>query len=101
MTKRASRLSAVPDRKPEGVTLTLDERDAVDKAKARARVLARLGVDLSEHDFDLDSDTVAELFDVIADSVDQINDIFAAVDRRREGGGVESGPPAGINAQRS
>jgi hypothetical protein len=74
---------------PPNVTLTIAERDAIDGAMHRIRTLARLGrqlVDIDDDDHDVVVFGGAELFEVVEETVEEIELALGAADERRIGG---------------
>lgn len=66
------------------VTLTLDERDAIDGGIGRVRTLVDIATRyLMNEDTPIRASSLPELLEVIEESLDQIKDTFAAADRRR------------------
>jgi len=76
-----------PAKCPINVSLTINERDAIDAAKGRASRLVALAsavMNTDEIAVILDDDApVAELLDVIRESLQQIDATFAAADVRK------------------
>ncbi len=84
-TTRARTTSAPPSASSINLALTVDERDAIDRAKGRARRLVTLASAVTDaDDIDIPDDgTFAELLEVIGESLQQIDATFAAADARK------------------